>query len=123
MDINAVSDWFKLFLQVAQVVTILYAVYKFTRKPHDSLETKQDDLKRRVDEHDMKFKEIEDSLKQGNDIFRDQEETNATFKSVMLAFVDFEIAYCLHTNYEFTDDLMKAKKELQDYVSGKHRRD
>lgn len=123
MDFQNLSDFLKVFLQVAQVVTILYAVYKFTRKPHDSLESKHDELKKRVDEHDLKLKEIDNSLHKGNDIFRDQEKTNATFKSVMLAFVDFEIAYCLHTNYEFTDDLMKAKKELQDYVSGKLRED
>ena len=117
------SEVLKVFLQIAQFVTILYAVYKFTRKPHDSLEEKHNELKKRVDAHDVEIREVKESLKQGNDIFRDQEETNATFKSVMLAFVDFEIAYCLHTNYEFTDDLMKAKKELQDYVSGKHRRE
>lgn len=117
------SDVLKVFLQIAQVVTILYAVYKFTRKPHDSLEEKHNELKRRVDEHDVKLKEIDSSLHQGNDIFKEQDDTNAMFKSVMLAFVDFEIAYCLHTNYEFTDDLMKAKEELQDYVSGKKRRD
>ena len=74
---------------------------------------------KRVDKHDARLEDIEESLLRGNDKFREQEETNATFKTVMLAFVDFEIAYCLHTNYEFTEDLMRAKRELQDYLSRK----
>ena len=119
MDLQMVSEYLGLFLQVANIAVLGYALYKFLNKPHDSLETKHEELKRRVDGHDIKIKDMEESLHQGNDRFREQEKTNATFKSVMLAFIDFEIAYCLHTNYEFTDDLMKAKKELQDYVSGK----
>lgn len=111
------SEILKVILQVAQVIALIYAGYKFTRKPHDTLEDKHKELEKRVDKHENRLDDIEESLLQGNDRFRDQEATNATFKSVMLAFVDFEIAYCLHTNYEFTDDLMKAKMELQDYLA------
>lgn len=113
------SELLKVVLQVANIVIIAYALYRHLNKPHDDLEQKHEALEKRVSEHDLKIKEVEESLKQGNDRFREQEQTNATFKSVMLAFVDFEIAYCLHTNYEFTDDLMKAKKELQDYLAKK----
>lgn len=125
MDLQAFSEILKVFLQVANIVVLGYALYKFLNKPHDTLEEKHEELKKRVDEHDVKIREVEKSLHQGNDKFREQDETNAAFKSVMLAFVDFEIAYCLHTNYEFTDDLMRAKKELQDYLSrgGKHEKD
>ena len=113
------SELLKVVLQVANIVIIAYALYRHLNKPHDDLAQKHEALEKRVSEHDLKIKEVEESLKQGNDRFREQEQTNATFKSVMLAFVDFEIAYCLHTNYEFTDDLMKAKKELQDYLAKK----
>lgn len=119
-SMNEISEYLKVFLQIAQVVTILYAVYKFTRKPHDSLEEKHETLKKRVDEHDVKIKEVETSLKQGNDKFRKQEETNATFKSVMLSFVNFELAYCASTGYEDNQDLLDAKKELTQYLTGKH---
>ena len=125
MDLQTFSEILKVLLQVANIAVLGYALYKFLNKPHDTLETKHEELKKRVDEHDVKIREVEKSLHQGNDKFREQDETNATFKSVMLAFVDFEIAYCLHTSYEFTDDLMRAKKELQDYLSrgGKHEKD
>lgn len=117
MGLQEFSDILKVLLQVANIAVLGYAAYKFLNKPHDSLESKHEELKKRVDEHDVKLKEVEESLHQGNDRFREQEQTNATFKSVMLSFVDFEIAYCLHTNYEFTEDLKKAKKELQEYLT------
>ena len=117
---NEISEYLKVFLQIAQVVTILFAVYKFTRKPHDTLEEKHKALEKRVDEHDVKIKEVETSLKQGNDKFRKQEETNATFKSVMLSFVNFELAYCSNTGYEDNQDLLDAKRELNEYLTGKH---
>ena len=113
------SDYLKIFLQIAQVVTILFAVYKFTRKPHDTLEEKHKALEKRVDEHDVKIKEVETSLRQGNDKFRKQEETNATFKSVMLSFINFELAYCSSTGYEDNQDLLDAKRELNEYLTGK----
>ena len=116
---DAFSEYLKVFLQIAQVVTILFAVYKFTRKPHDTLEEKHKALEKRVDEHDVKIKEVEYSLKQGNDKFRKQEETNATFKSVMLSFVNFELAYCSNTGYEDNQDLLDAKHELNEYLTGK----
>lgn len=75
-------------------------------------------LKRRVDGHDIEIGDIKQALKLGNDRFREQEETNATFKSVMLSFVNYEIAYCLHTNYPHTEELMDAKRELEQYLTG-----
>lgn len=116
---DQVSEYLKVFLQIAQVVTILFAIYKFTRKPHDTLEEKHKALEKRVDEHDVKIKEVETSLKQGNDKFRKQEETNATFKSVMLSFINFELAYCANTGYEDNQDLLDAKRELNEYLTGK----
>ena len=81
------------------------------------------DLKKRVDGHDIEINDIKQALKLGNDRFREQEETNATFKSVMLSFVNFEIAYCLHTNYPHTEELLEAKNELESYLTGhKHER-
>jgi hypothetical protein len=116
---EVISKSMSLILQFANMVIIGYALYKFLNKPHDSLEAKHEELKKRVDEHDIKFKEVEESLHHGNDRFREQEETNAVFKSVMLSFVNFEIAFCLHTDYKDTADLIEAKKELNDYLAKK----
>ena len=120
---NELSDVFKIILQISQIIALVYAAYKFTRRPHDTLEEKHKALEKRVDEHDMKIKEMDLSLKQGNDRFRKQEETNATFKSVMLSFVNFELAYCANTGYEDNKDLLDAKKELSEYLTGKRHED
>ena len=57
--------------------------------------------------------DIKQSLKEGNDKFRAQDKLNATFKAVNLAFIDFEIAYCLATGYKDIADLKKAKRIMQ----------
>lgn len=111
------SDFLKVILQISQVVALIYAGYKFTRQPHDTLENQHKALERRVDAHDIKFKEVEDSLKQGNDRFREQKDLNKVFITSMLAFIDFERAYCANSGYTDTADLDKAKKTLQDYLS------
>lgn len=120
MNTQDLSSVLQLVLQFANIVIIGYGFYKFLNKPHDSLEKKQEELIKRVDKHDTRIEDIEESLLKGNDRFRNQEETNATFKSVMLSFVNFEIAYCLHTGYEHQEDLLKAKSELEGYLSGKN---
>ena len=117
MDFGGFSDFLKVVLQIAQVVALIYAGYKFTRKPHDTLETKHEALEKRVNDHDTKIKEIEQFLHHGNDRFKRQGKTNKAFITIMLAFVDFEITYCFNTGYEKNEDLLRAKKLLQDYLS------
>jgi len=118
MDLNGFSEILKVLLQIANVVVLGYALYKFLNKPHDTLENKVEELSRQVDELNVKLKEVNESLHHGNDKFRQQEEMNTTFKSVMLSFVNFEIAYCLHTNYPHTEELLEAKSELETYLTG-----
>ena len=71
------------------------------------------DLERRVTALEVKQTENETRFKHGNDHFRAQLEFNKMFMDVQLAFVDFEMAFCQHTNYTDTDDLKKAKRNLQ----------
>ena len=115
------SAGLKTFIDIAQVVTILYAVYRFSRKPQDTLAEKLEALEKRVDEHDVKIKEVTESLHQGNDRFRDQStdirKLKTTFKSVVLAFINFEIAYCTDTKYEHIEELRKAKAEIEKYLT------
>lgn len=99
------------------VLTVLNIIDK-RNTMKKSAEQPFNDLKRRVDGHDIEISDIKQALKLGNDRFREQEETNATFKSVMLSFVNFEIAYCLHTNYPHTEELLQAKDELEYYLTG-----
>ena len=109
----------QMILSFGNICIIGYAFIKFLNKPHDTLETKHEELKRRVDEHDVKFKEVEESLHHGNDKFREQKEINEVFINCMLAFIDFEMAYCLHTGYEYAEDLVEAKNVLQKYLAKK----
>ncbi len=119
MDLNSFSEILKVLLQIANVVVQRYALYKFLNKPHSTLETKHEELVKRVDAHDVKLKEVEESLHQGNDRFRKQADLNEVFINCMLAFIDFEMAYCSTTNYKDIDDLKTAKATLRKYLAGK----
>lgn len=119
IDWNALSEFLKIVLQLANVVVLGYAAYKFFNRPHDTLETKVEEIKKRVDEHDVKFKEVEESLHQGNDRFRKQADLNEVFINCMLAFIDFEMAYCSATGYKDTEDLEMAKSTLRKYLARK----
>lgn len=115
--IQNLSDWMGLFLQFANICVILWAFRKFLSKPHDTMDERQKLIEKRVDSQELKILEIEKSLLQGNDKFREQARTNNAFQSVMLSFVNFEIAYCMHTDYKFTDELLKAKNTLENYIN------
>ena len=110
--VQAVLPYLQTFLAFANICVIGYGFYKFLNKPHNMLESK-------VNEHDVKIKEIETSLKQGNDRFRKQEDTNEVMQICMLALIDFELSYCSHTNYTYTEDLIKAKNILREHLASK----
>lgn len=75
------------------------------------------ELERRVDYLEGKQKENEDRFLKGNDQFRRLYDFTKIFIQVNLAFVDFETAFCQHTNYTDTADLEKARKTLQESLS------
>ena len=116
---NEISEYLKVFLQIAQVITILFAVYKFTRKPHDTLEEKHKALEKRVDEHDDKIREIKEALKQGDDRMNDIEASVEVILSCLYSLVSFELTFCLSQHYENTEDLVKAKDRLQEHLTRK----
>ena len=107
----AIQDILQLFLTICNSCLMIYVFIRFVNRPRINLEE-------RITALEVKQKETEQSLKEGNDRFRHQDQTNATFKSVMLSFVNFEIAYCMHTGYEHNQDLLIAKKELEEYLTG-----
>ena len=61
--------------------------------------------------------DIKDSLKQGNDKFREQNETNEVLLNSTLALIEFEIQYCLTENKHISPELQKAKENLHTYLS------
>ena len=98
---------------------MLYALKTFLGKPHNTLEEKHEALEKRVDAHDIKLADMEKSLNSAHEKHREQHSTNEMFITCMLAFIDFEIAFCQSTNYENTDDIKKAKETLQKYLAKK----
>lgn len=116
---NTISEFLKLILQIANLVIICYGGYKFLHKPHDTLENEVQQIKKDQVEQGLKIKEIQRSLDNSHEKHRDQKQMNTVFINCMLAFIDFEMAYCQHSGYEYSEDLEKAKNTLQEYLAGK----
>jgi len=110
--INSISDVLKVILQIAQVVALFYAGYKFTRKPHDTLES-------RVAALEEKNKDMELSLLKKDERIRELDEANGVIMRSVLALIEFEIQYCLTENKPMSKGLEKAKESLDDYIAKK----
>lgn len=117
--VNYISEFFKLILQIANLVIICYGGYKFLHKPHDTLESEVKELSKELAKQNQQIKEIQKSLDSSHDKHRDQKQMNTVFINCMLAFIDFEMAYCQHSGYEYSEDLERAKNTLQEYLAGK----
>ena len=110
--INSISDVLKVILQIAQVVALIYAGYKFTRKPHDTLES-------RVAALEEKNKDMELSLLKKDERIRELDESNGVIMRSVLALIEFEIQYCLTEDKPMSKGLEKAKESLDDYFAKK----
>lgn len=102
----------EIFLAFCNSCIMLFLFKGFLMKPHNNLEE-------RVQKVEIKVEEVQESLRQGNDRFREQKEMNEVFVNCMLAFIDFEIAFCQSSGYENSSDLMRAKQTLQGYLARK----
>lgn len=76
-----------------------------------------EDIKKRLDYLEGKQKENETRLLQGNDQFKRLYEFARMFIHVNLAFIDFETAFCQHTNYTNTANLEKARETLHESLA------
>lgn len=110
-------DYLKIIVEIAQaflifcnVCIMLYVFKGFASKPHNNLVQEVAEIK-------IKVKDIEESLKQGNDKFREQKETNEILLNSTLALIEFEIQYCLTENKHISPELQKAKENLHGYLS------
>ena len=100
----------QLILTFGNICVIAYAFIKFMAKPHNSLEE-------RVVKLEVKQKEHEESLKQGNDRFRAQNETNEVLIRSVFALIEFEVHYCETEQKPISKNLERAKDELHDYLA------
>lgn len=117
--ITNLLPYLQTLLAIGNLCIMLWGFKMFLSKPRNTLEDQHKELEKRVDIHEVKLKEIEKSLDNSHQKHREQEKTNKSFQSVMLSFVNFEIAYCLHTDYKHTEELLKAKDTLEAYINDK----
>ena len=110
--IQTILPILQTLLAFANICIIGYGLFNFLKKPHTELEDK-------VKEHDIKIKEIEKALLRDNDRFHKHDDTDEVILSCMLALIDFELAYCIHTSYEDTEDLKKERTELRTHLARK----
>ena len=119
MDLNSFSEILKVLLQIANVVVLGYALYKFLNKPHSTLETKHEELVKRVNAHDVEIREIKEILRQRNDRDKEQENTNEILLRCTFALLEFEVHYCETEQKPISKNLEKAKDDLHDYLARK----
>lgn len=111
MSIQEIKDILQLVIAVISIIVSMFTLYKFLSGPHNSLEARVSHLEKDVSD-------IKTSLREGNDKFREQAKLNSVFKAVNLAFIDFEISFCMSTGYKDIADLKKAKRILQNCLAG-----
>lgn len=117
MDIKVALTVMQLVLAFANICVIGYGFYKFLNKPHDTLEARHEELKKRVDEHDYKLKEVEQSLHNGNDKFKEQADTNEVLIRSVFALLEFEVHYCETEQKPISKNLERAKDDLHDFLA------
>ena len=108
-----IQPYVQLLLNVCNLLGLAYVFYKFTRKPQDSLEE-------RVTVLEVKCKEHDDALHQGNDKFRELKQASTLIVTSVLALIEFEVDYCMHHGDEkISESLNDAKNDLYKFLAEK----
>ena len=84
--INNLSDGFKVILQLGQIVALFYAGYKFTRKPHDTLES-------RVKALEEQNKDLQIEILKKDERIKELEELCGVIIRSVIALIEFEMQY------------------------------
>ena len=110
MNIQIMVSILQMILAFGNICIMFYAFSKFLSKPHDSLEE-------RVTALEVKSREIEQKLFQGNDRFRTHGNVLEVLVRCTLALIDFEIHYCETEHKDISQDLENARRELHSCLS------
>lgn len=114
--ISTITQHMDAFLKLANIIAILFAAYKFTKKPQESLEERVSALEKRIEkdetEADLRQKEIDLQLKKGNDKFRSISNMIEVLLTCTLALINFEVHYCETEHKDISEDLEDARKVL-----------
>lgn len=108
--IQLIHDNVNLILDIAQLCAVLYALYRFTRKPHDSLDQRVTALETEV----KNLKEAQAAEKEKR--INIEKAVKMALHSV-LALIEFEMQYCITNNFEMSDGLKRAKEDLHEFLS------
>lgn len=108
--LNTISDGFKVILQLGQIVALFYAGYKFTRKPHDTLES-------RVKALEEQNKDLQIEILKKDERIKEIEELCGVIIRSVIALIEFEMQYCLTEDKPVSKGLEKAKESLDDYFA------
>ena len=97
-------EYVQFAVSICTLIGLIYAFYKFAKRPQDTIEERVSGLEQRVGKLETTSK------KNTDDIDR--------VTTAIVALVDFEIAYCISTHYDADgiNDLMHAKKVLRGEV-------
>lgn len=113
----------QLCLALGNLGIMLFALSKFIKRPHDKLIDRIVALEVQVDE-------LKDSLKQGNDRFREhakrfekQLDTNEVLIRSVLALIEFEMQYCIEEKKTLSKGLESAKSDLEKFLSRRYKQE
>lgn len=114
--VNFMMQYMDLILKFANIVIIGYAAYRFTKRPHDSLQERVSALEDKVEKLenaiDIRQKDFEQQLRQGNDRFRSISNVLEVLLTCTLALINFEVHYCESEHKDISEDLEDARKIL-----------
>lgn len=114
--VSFLMQYMDLILKFANIVIIGYAAYRFTKRPHDSLQERVTALEDKVEKLengvDLRQKDIEQQLRQGNDRFRSISNVLEVLLTCTLALINFEVHYCESEHKDISEDLEDARKIL-----------
>ena len=119
--VKTITEYSDLILKLANVLMLGFMFWKFTRKPQESLESRIEALEKKVDKLDsevnLRHKDFERQLRQGNDKFRSIEKFLEVLLTCSLALINFEVNYCTTEHKEISGDLEEARKALNKCLS------
>lgn len=114
--VKTITEYFDLILKLANVLMLGFMFWKFTRKPHESLDNRLKAIEKKVEdlesEVNLRHKDFEQQLRQGNDKFRAFEKFIEVLLTCCLALINFEVNYCTTEHKEISGDLEEARKAL-----------
>ncbi len=108
--VQTIQSFLSVILSSANLIVLGYALYKFTKRPHDTLD-------QRISACEVEIRNIKESLNHGQDKFRDQDEAIRVLIHSTLALIEFEIQYCLLEHKDMSESLKKAKDDLHSFLA------